>query len=257
LVADWYNFIIQHNPTPRGFENGAGNAYINPLRDSSQHGRIYRISYKGGKDSKTLDLKDASNSELIEALKSENMFWRLTAQRLIVEQQYTEVIPDLYKIITDQSVDNIGLNAPAVNALWTLHGLGQLDGSNKEASMLVEKALRHPSAAVRKNALRVLPSNQESLRAILGSGILDDSDFATRKFAFLALSEMPFSEDAAKTLLQTAEKLKMVRIRFCLRHCLRLSSPILLNLPSGIIQRHFKLQVMESFLLQTESAEVW
>ena len=22
-VADWYNFIIQHNPTPRGFENGA------------------------------------------------------------------------------------------------------------------------------------------------------------------------------------------------------------------------------------------
>lgn len=204
-VADWYNFIIQHNPTPRGFENGAGNAYINPLRDS-QHGRIYRVSYKGGEDSKTFDLRDASNAELMEALKSENMFWRLTAQRLIVEQQNTEVIPDLYKIIADQSVDKIGLNAPAVNALWTLHGLGQLDGSNKEASMLVEKALRHPSAAVRKNALRVLPSNQESLRAILGSGILDDSDMHTRKFAFLALSEMPFSEDAAKTLLQTAEK---------------------------------------------------
>lgn len=204
-VADWYNFIIQHNPTPRGFENGAGNAYINPLRDS-QHGRIYRVSYKGGEDSKTFDLRDASNAELIEALKSENMFWRLTAQRLIVEQQNTEVIPDLYKIIADQSVDKIGLNAPAVNALWTLHGLGQLDGSNKEASMLVEKALRHPSAAVRKNALRVLPSNQESLRAILGSGILDDSDMHTRKFAFLALSEMPFSEDAAKALLQSADK---------------------------------------------------
>lgn len=204
-VADWYNFIIQHNPTPRGFENGAGNAYINPLRDS-QHGRIYRVSYKGGEDSKTFDLRDSSNAELIEALKSENMFWRLTAQRLIVEQQNTEVIPDLYKIIADQSVDKIGLNAPAVNALWTLHGLGQLDGSNKEASMLVEKALRHPSAAVRKNALRVLPSNQESLRAILGSGILDDSDFHTRKFAFLALSEMPFSEDAAKVLLQSADK---------------------------------------------------
>jgi putative membrane-bound dehydrogenase-like protein len=204
-VADWYNFIIQHNPTPRGFENGAGNAYINPLRDS-QHGRIYRVSYKGGEDSKTFDLRDASNAELIEALKSENMFWRLTAQRLIVEQQNTEVIPDLYKIIADQSVDKIGLNAPAVNALWALHGLGQLDGSNKEASMLVEKSLRHPSAAVRKNALRVLPSNQESLRAILGSGILDDPDLHTRKFAFLALSEMPFSEDAAKTLLQTAEK---------------------------------------------------
>ncbi|GAB2502573.1 PVC-type heme-binding CxxCH protein [Algoriphagus taiwanensis] len=204
-VADWYNFIIQHNPTPRGFENGAGNAYINPLRDS-QHGRIYRISYKGGEDSKTFDLKDASNSELIEALKSENMFWRLTAQRLIVEQQNTNVLSDLYKIIADQTVDKIGLNASAVNAIWALHGLGQLDGSNKEASMVVEKALRHPSAAVRKNALRVLPSNQESLRAILGSGVLDDPDMHTRKFAFLALSEMPFSEDAAKVLLQAADK---------------------------------------------------
>src|SRR5690606_7054933 len=38
-VADWYNFIIQHNPTPRGFENGEGNAYINPMRDK-KHGRI-------------------------------------------------------------------------------------------------------------------------------------------------------------------------------------------------------------------------
>src|SRR5690606_3594129 len=26
-VADWYSFIIQHNPTPPGFENGPGNAY--------------------------------------------------------------------------------------------------------------------------------------------------------------------------------------------------------------------------------------
>jgi putative membrane-bound dehydrogenase-like protein len=85
-VADWYNFIIQHNPTPRGFENGEGNAYINPLRDS-KHGRIYRISYKGGKDAKTFDLKDAKPAKLIEALKSDNLFWRMTAQRLIVERK--------------------------------------------------------------------------------------------------------------------------------------------------------------------------
>ena len=45
-VADWYNFIIQHNPTPPGFENGKGNAYENPLRDK-KHGRIYRIVYTG------------------------------------------------------------------------------------------------------------------------------------------------------------------------------------------------------------------
>ncbi|OOG73658.1 PVC-type heme-binding CxxCH protein [Algoriphagus sp. A40] len=203
-VADWYDFIIQHNPTPRGFENGAGNAYINPLRDAN-HGRIYRMVYKGGEDSETFDLKDASASELVKALKSENMFWRLTAQRLIVETQNKEVLPELYKIIATETVDEIGLNAPAVNALWALHGLGELNGGNAEAEQAVTKALSHPSAAVRKNALRVIPRNEASLSSILTSGILNDADLHTRKYALLAVSEMPFSEEAAKELVKVAD----------------------------------------------------
>jgi hypothetical protein len=203
-VADWYNFIIQHNPTPRGFENGAGNAYINPLRDS-KHGRIYRMVYKGGEDSQTFDLKDADSDELIEALKSENMFWRLTAQRLIVETQNKEVLPELYKIIGDQTVDQAGINGPAINALWALHGLGELNGANAEAIQVVEKALKHPAATVRKNALRVLPRTEASLKAILAADLINDPELHTRKYAFLAVSEMPFSEDAAKALLNAAD----------------------------------------------------
>lgn len=203
-VADWYNFIIQHNPTPRGFENGEGNAYINPLRDA-KHGRIYRMVYKGGEDSETFDLKDANGSELIKALKSENMFWRLTAQRLIVETKNKELLSDLYKIIGDQSVDEVGLNGPAINAIWALHGLGELNGENREAEQVVEKALRHSSAAVRKNALRVIPRTAASLKVIMASDLLNDPDLHTRKDAFLALSEMPFSEDAAKQLVKAAD----------------------------------------------------
>ena len=41
-MIDWYNFIVQHNPTPAGFENGKGNAYETPLRDKV-HGRIWRV----------------------------------------------------------------------------------------------------------------------------------------------------------------------------------------------------------------------
>ena len=47
-VADWENFIIQHNPTPSvergGFKGttGAGGAHENPLRDH-ERGRIYRV----------------------------------------------------------------------------------------------------------------------------------------------------------------------------------------------------------------------
>ncbi|MBC6366217.1 PVC-type heme-binding CxxCH protein [Algoriphagus sp. AK58] len=203
-VADWYNFIIQHNPTPRGFENGAGNAYINPLRDS-KHGRIYRIKYKGADDAETFDLKDADSDELLEALQSDNMFWRLTAQRLIVEKKDKSVVKDLFSLINDQKVDKIGLNGPAINALWTLHGLGELNGENAEALSVVEKALSHPSAAVRKNALRVLPKSEASLKAILASNIINDPDLHTRKYAFLAISDMPFSEEAAKVLLTAAQ----------------------------------------------------
>ena len=36
-AIDWYNFIVQHNPTPEGFRTGKGNAYVTPLRDAT-HG---------------------------------------------------------------------------------------------------------------------------------------------------------------------------------------------------------------------------
>lgn len=203
-VADWYNFIIQHNPTPRGFENGEGNAYINPMRDR-EHGRIYRLSYKGGQDSKSFDLRNARPDELIEAMQSENMFWRLTAQRLIVEQNELSLIPQLFKIIGSTEKDQIGMNPSAIHALWTLEGLNQLDGSNPQAEQVVAKALRHPIASVRKNALRVIPKTPESLDAILASNLTEDPDLTTRKEAFLAISEMPFSEKAAKSLISSAE----------------------------------------------------
>ncbi|PZX54983.1 PVC-type heme-binding CxxCH protein [Algoriphagus chordae] len=200
-VADWYNFIIQHNPTPRGWDNGDGNAYINPMRDR-EHGRIYRITYKGGKPSKTFNLKDAESDELLAAIQSENMFWRLTAQRLIVEKKDMDILEGLYDIINSQKVDEIGINGPAVNALWALQGLGALDGNNSKAQQIVEKALTHPSAAVRKNALRVIPRNPDAMQAILTANLMQDPDLHTRKYAFLAASEMPFSEEAAKKLLQ-------------------------------------------------------
>lgn len=203
-VADWYNFIIQHNPTPRGFDNGEGNAYINPLRDK-EHGRIYRLTYKGGEASETFDLKDADAGALLEALKSDNMFWRLTAQRLIVETQNKEVLDGLYELINSTEVDGAGINGPAINALWTLKGLGELEGNNTKAQEVVEKALSHPSAGVRKNAVRVIPKNQSALDAILAANMMEDSNLQVRKNAILAVSEMPASADVSQKLLAISE----------------------------------------------------
>ena len=63
-VIDWYNYIVQHNPTPPGFKTGKGNAYETDLRDK-KHGRIYRIVYeKARRRSRpfTLEGRDAGAS---------------------------------------------------------------------------------------------------------------------------------------------------------------------------------------------------
>ncbi len=204
-VLDWYNFIIQHNPTPEGFERGEGNAYETPLRDR-RHGRIYRISWEGAEPSAPRSLDPDRPGRLLDALESDNMFWRITAQRLLVERGMTDVQRRLYDLVRDRSVDRIGLNAPAIHALWTLHGLGALDGSHGEAEEVVRGALRHPSPGVRKNAARVLPRTPDNLEAILSAGLLTDDDPNVRLHAFLVVSEMEASQAVGRRLYEVGQR---------------------------------------------------
>ncbi|MCA9433898.1 MAG: hypothetical protein KC940_25475, partial [Candidatus Omnitrophica bacterium] len=190
--ADWYNYIVQHNPTPKGFETGQGNAYITPSRDKT-HGRIYRIVYEG-EDGGPLqpihrNLEEATSKELVETLTDSNLLWRMHAQRLLVERGDDSVIPALMKLVEDHSVDEVGLNVGAIHALRTLEGLGAFKGG-KEADLL-KIALAHPCPGVRQNALQVLPSTDVSVEAILSSGSLEDEDALVRKAALLALADMP------------------------------------------------------------------
>lgn len=204
-VSDWYNYIIQHNPTPRGFKTGKGNAYESPLRDSG-HGRIYRIAYKQAPKPNLLHLNKNDATELVAALKSDNLFWRLTAQRLLVERGQKDVVGPLANLVGENSLDAIGLNPGAIHALWTLQGLGALDGSDPKALAAATGALKHASAGVRRAAVMTLPRNAEALKSILGAKALEDADAQVRMAALLAASEMPTSNDAAKAtfaMLQT------------------------------------------------------
>ncbi len=74
-AVDWYNFIVQHNPIPKGFVAGSGGAYETSLRDKT-HGRIYRIVYADAKANQPVNLANASPEQLVETLKNDNMFWR-------------------------------------------------------------------------------------------------------------------------------------------------------------------------------------
>ncbi len=201
-VIDWYNYIVQHNPTPQGFKTGKGNAYETPLRDK-KHGRIYRVVYVGQDGESTSDsgqstirkkrmnLAEATPEQLVAALKHPTMLWRKHAQRLLVERGKLDVAPALTALANDASVDDIGLNVGAIHALWTLHGLGALDGTNPEATAVALAALRHKSPGVRRNAVQVLPRTAASTEALLAADLLADSDAQVRLAAFLALSDLP------------------------------------------------------------------
>ncbi|MGE0758347.1 MAG: PVC-type heme-binding CxxCH protein, partial [Pirellulaceae bacterium] len=157
---DWYNYIVQHNPTPAGYKTGRGNAYESELRDK-KHGRIYRVVWTGpdaAADPRVspYQLDRANPAELVRLLSSDNFFWRRQAQRLLVEQQATGAVDSLIELAGDSSIDAVGLNPGVIHALWTLAGLRQLESPLPAVRDVVRRNLKHGSAAVRRNAVLVL-----------------------------------------------------------------------------------------------------
>ena len=192
-VIDWYNFIVQHNPTPTGFQTGKGNAYEIPLRDKTR-GRIYRVVYTGAKGEKPFTLKDATPEKLVETLKHPNLTWRLHAQRLLVERGKDDLNWNLSTFARDEFGGGTGLNAGVIHALWTLQGLNALRTSTSELDVA---ALKNKSAAVRRT-VTTLFGHMAAGGSIpfLESGVLTDSDPQVRLAALLAVADAKPSAEA-------------------------------------------------------------
>ncbi len=206
-VADWYSYIIQHNPTPQGGSNGEGNAYETPLRDFT-HGRIYRVSYNGASPYQPIQLKSTDVNGLLTALKSDNKFWRTHAQRMLVERGNKDVVPQLKEMVANTQLDEIGINATAIHALWTLKGLGALD------EQTLEVALTHPIPSVRKNAIQVMEHNESGVAAILKLDLLNDKDLLVVMNALLYFSKSPMNAAAEKAFFDRMEKSTEVEDRW-------------------------------------------
>ena len=137
-VIDWYNSIVQHNPTPAGFETGKRGAYVTPLRDKT-HGRIWRVVHGQPPSTNRKRLAQASPADFVATLRDDNMFWRERAQRKLVERAAgrpdggRDVVPALVDLVRDPAVDGVGLNPGSIHALWTLKQLGALDGPAAES----------------------------------------------------------------------------------------------------------------------------
>ena len=204
-VADWYNFIAQHNPTPQGFSNGAGNAFETSLRDKLR-GRIYRVVYNKAPPAPRRSLSKKDPAGLLAALASDNMLWRLHAQRLLVERGQKDVVPKLIALTRNTAVDDVGINGGAFHALWTLHGLGELATPTTEAFRAAVDALKHPAAGVRKAAAMVLPRDAASSAALLAAGALADRDPHTRLAIALVIADMPSSPEIAQALYRESAR---------------------------------------------------
>jgi len=195
--ADWQNFIIQHNPTPSvgrgGFDakTGVGGAHENDLRDHAR-GRIYRLVWdKPGAVAKAV--QGDSAADLVAGLSGSTQYGRLQAQRLIVEGKKKDLAPALRELVVKSSAD-VG----AIHALWALQGLGELDAGTRQAALLSS------SAALRRNAIRALGSDDASQKLFFGSGVVADKDPATRLAALVKLAEFPTSPEVQTLVRQLA-----------------------------------------------------
>jgi len=209
-ILDWYDFIVQHNPTPTaergGYKavNGPGNAYENPLRDK-EHGRIWRVVYRGAGQDKSMSLSADEPDDLVAALSHKNRFWRMTAQRLLVERKDMDVLPDLYALVRDNDIAPDGSNVSATHALWVIDGLRVIQSGN-EAFQVVTKALKHPAAGVRKAAIQILSDIQWTEQAVLQYDVLDDADPNTRLAAILSLVNVAPSQALGEKLYSISEE---------------------------------------------------
>ena len=215
-VADWYNFIIQHNPTPSvelgGYEGirGKAGAHENPNRDK-HHGRIYRVKWEGATQSSISSLDKASDEELVAALGHDNQFWRLAAQRLLVDNQRTDSVPALKKLVDEAN------GAEAAHALWTLEGLGQLDRDTHQLALL-----RAGEPILKRNAIRAIANTDEGMQLFFDTAVVQAKDPLVRLAAFSKLAHFPNRdrvEQVARELVGQPDNSEDEWLELALRAC--------------------------------------
>ncbi len=157
-VLDYYRKVIESPEWMSDQAIAEGGLY-----DGSDKGRVYRISAVGGKNqewTKGLHLGEASNIDLVKELANPNIWWRMNAQRLLVDRSSKEAIPLLIKMAGNET-SSMG----RLHALWTLEGIGALKPE------LIEKALKDSVAGIRENAIKLseihLSQSPELVKALL------------------------------------------------------------------------------------------
>jgi putative membrane-bound dehydrogenase-like protein len=133
--------------------------------ESRGRGRIWRIVPEGKTIAKKPQLRGASIPDLVRHLNDGNSWWRLTAQRMLVERQDKTAVSHLVRLAEEGTRPQ-----GRAHALWTLDGLTALPED------LITQALQDPVAGVRQQALRLAETQRAwsvKLQAAV-AGLADD-----------------------------------------------------------------------------------
>ena len=111
--------------------------------NGNKYGRIYRIVPGNAGPYKKVapNLRDATSAELVTMLTHENRWWRLQAQRLLLERQDKSILPSVKTLFAQNGDPRFRLHA-----LYVLEGMNALDAAT------VRAATKDPSSGVRENA---------------------------------------------------------------------------------------------------------
>ena len=170
-ICDWYNLVIQHNPTPNkgssglDAQRGKGNAYVTPHRDK-QHGRIYRVYPKASRN-------DPYKADFA----STNMFWRLEAQRAAVEK--------------GRKIDKV----TNIHHFYAKAGTGSLDLET------IKAALASDDLALKRAALRNAPLDGTLAAMFIKEGRITATQPRVLLDLLLSFSRLGASETIGRALV--------------------------------------------------------
>jgi putative heme-binding domain-containing protein len=203
-VLDYYRKVIEH---PEWTSREVYEA--KDLYDGKDRGRIYRVTPSSGKTPPIprLRLSQASNEELVGHLESPVVWWRRTAQRLLVDRKSDGASAPLTRMAA------AGRSPLArLHALWTLDGLGKLEAAT------LTRALGDAAPGVRENAILLAearlagPAGAELTEALLGMENDADARVRFQLLATLGWVRTPKAAAARARLLERDGEDRWVRM---------------------------------------------
>ena len=194
---DGYLYVIdmyrQHIETPLSIPEDLKEA-MNFL-NGSQRGRIYRIGPAQAASGKNTTARLASREpkELVALLAHPNQWWRLQAQRLLLDQQDQSVIPSVESLFSTHEDPRARLHA-----LYVLEGFDALNVA------LVKQAMADDHPGVREHGVLLAERFPSCLPQLLKC--VEDSSARVAFQASLSVGEFSDREEVVAALAKVAEQ---------------------------------------------------